>query len=308
MTPSIIIAVLIATGIWATVASIIAHTRGRDYHLMAERHNSVVNALRKTEVEFETVKCELKLAREEAEHHYLKGLQKIDQLTTDKEELTRTCDDLFDTLVDAVAKMPVPLHLRQRDESGRFAKNSPFDIATNMLIEKQVKMERFDFCKGKTQRLCNEVRANAVTDIAPKLQVYRSKVLNIGFDATKGFDVVTHDEAYSPCEVPNEPYVQRSINRGDRYCYTTKRPERKPHTLKHGMTVKNPTTEEAKEIFAEARRLGIIAPYSGSDRLNSNYPDIWYSTIGNVSRCVVDEGRRALSITPQEFIARMRGE
>lgn len=45
-------------------------------------------------------------------------------------KLESTCDDLFDTLCDAVEKMPVPFHLRKRDDNGRFVKVSAFEVAT----------------------------------------------------------------------------------------------------------------------------------------------------------------------------------
>jgi hypothetical protein len=247
MTPSIIIAVLIATGIWATVASIIAHTRGRDYHLMAERHNSVVNALRKTEVEHEA----LKIRKTEAAQRHT--------------EARNAHDKAHLAALERIEQLKIQLNaigVRRDPKTGRMVSNNPKKVIFDAFNSPEVIKRGAEMAAFDAMNLCDEVKANAVTDIAPKLQVYRSKVLNIGFDATKGFDVVTHDEAYSPCEVPNEPYVQRSIYGGDSivhdgYCYTTKRPERKQHTLKHGMTVKNPTPEEAMEIFAEAKRLGI---------------------------------------------------
>jgi hypothetical protein len=93
MTPSIIIAVLIATGIWAVIASIIAHNRGREYNTMAERHNSVVDALRKTELKMAHTKTELREAaqdhwanQQEADRAHLAALERIDQLTEEKEQ------------------------------------------------------------------------------------------------------------------------------------------------------------------------------------------------------------------------------
>jgi hypothetical protein len=180
MTPSIIIAVLIATGIWAAIASIIAHNRGREYDLMADRHNSVVDALRKTEVELEAFRVR---KTEAAQRHtearnahdkaHLAALERIEQLTADRDRLTQTCDDLFDTLVNAVAKMPVPFHLRKRDEYGRFAKISPFDLAMDLHYDTAKRkdadvvrkvLDDVNAVRKNLNSLCDEVKANAAEE------------------------------------------------------------------------------------------------------------------------------------------------
>lgn len=78
----------------------------------------------------------------------------------------------------------------------------------------------------------------------------------------------------------------------------------KTHTLRHGMTVKDPTPEQAKEIFEEARRLGIDVWHDSLD-----WPAIWYSPISAISGCAI--GNHILVqefTTPAQFLAHMRGE
>jgi hypothetical protein len=86
----------------------------------------------------------------------------------------------------------------------------------------------------------------------------------------------------------------------------------KPHTLRHGMTVKNPTEKEAKDIFEAARVAGCL---SGNrvGRLDASCPHIWFYSEGNdfdgVSECYIsdaDDGR--VYMTASEFIARIKGQ
>jgi exonuclease VII small subunit len=80
---------------------------------------------------------------------------------------------------------------------------------------------------------------------------------------------------------------------------------RKPHTLKHGMTVKDPTPQQAKRIFAEARKAGIEV-YE-QEKLGDEFPNIWF---GNPSSVVMPARSKDtdIYITPTEFIRRIRGE
>jgi hypothetical protein len=83
---------------------------------------------------------------------------------------------------------------------------------------------------------------------------------------------------------------------------------RKPHTLRHGMTVMNPTDKEAKEIFEAARVAGIECDNS---KLN-NCPWIWVyieKGIGPlVTFCTTQHSKHRVFVTPSEFIARIKGE
>ena len=86
----------------------------------------------------------------------------------------------------------------------------------------------------------------------------------------------------------------------------------KPHTLKHGMTVKDPTPYQAKRIFAAARRAGIDAneekdifhrksrfiAYTAGDRLNPKNI-IYHSTFAT---------HRNTYISAREFLRRIKGE
>jgi hypothetical protein len=94
MTPSIIIAVLAATGIWAATASIIAHNRGRDYNTMAERHNSVVEELSAKTLKLTKERGQWNEERKEIERVYIAALElsnerleRIFQLTAERDQL-----------------------------------------------------------------------------------------------------------------------------------------------------------------------------------------------------------------------------
>jgi uncharacterized coiled-coil protein SlyX len=80
---------------------------------------------------------------------------------------------------------------------------------------------------------------------------------------------------------------------------------RKPHTLKHSMTVKDPTEVQAKRIFREAKKAGLET----GAMITDYYNDVFYTIddCGFVSAC------KSLSdktnyITTTEFIRRIRGE
>jgi len=86
---------------------------------------------------------------------------------------------------------------------------------------------------------------------------------------------------------------------------------RKPHTLKHGMTVKDPTEAQAKRIFSEARKAGIgIDDLTGDEEIavlvfSSKYTNLASKdAILSVSSYI----KEATYITPTEFIRRIRGE
>jgi hypothetical protein len=86
----------------------------------------------------------------------------------------------------------------------------------------------------------------------------------------------------------------------------------KPHTLRHGMTVKNPTKKEAKEIFEAAMVAGCLSE-NRVGRLNASCPHIWFYSEGNdfdgVSECYIsDADDSRCCITSSEFIARIKGE
>jgi len=81
---------------------------------------------------------------------------------------------------------------------------------------------------------------------------------------------------------------------------------RKPHTLQHGMTVKDPTPQQAKRIFAEARKAGIET--LGPELVTKEYPWVWYTPLDAVSRSAATSYDDDIYITPTEFIRRIRGE
>jgi hypothetical protein len=87
--------------------------------------------------------------------------------------------------------------------------------------------------------------------------------------------------------------------------------ERKPHTLKHGMTVKEPSPYQAKRIFAAARRAGIETHQSATNDTNC----IWFYGNDRVnSVCAAYAGAAmttyisARFITAREFLRRIKGE
>jgi len=79
---------------------------------------------------------------------------------------------------------------------------------------------------------------------------------------------------------------------------------RKPHTLKHGMTVKDPTPKQAERIFREARRAGILS--DKAEMPSDSFPYIWFG--GSVMDCIPIECGAETYITATEFIQRIKGE
>lgn len=78
--------------------------------------------------------------------------------------------------------------------------------------------------------------------------------------------------------------------------------------LVHGMTVKNPTEAEAKMIFDEAKRLGVLSKYSKG--VCKTFKDICYSNrfedgSDGVIECVFNSTACA-QVTAKEFVQRMQ--
>lgn len=86
--------------------------------------------------------------------------------------------------------------------------------------------------------------------------------------------------------------------------------QQKPHTLRHGMTVKDPTPEQAKEIFDEAQRLGI--EFFGDPMPNEQYTWIWFEASNpawaTIGTCTDRTWPFTKFVTFNEFLAHMRGE
>jgi hypothetical protein len=80
---------------------------------------------------------------------------------------------------------------------------------------------------------------------------------------------------------------------------------RKPHTLRHGMTVKDPTEAQAKRIFREAQKAGLC---DENGKISKSFPWIYYCEDDTVCQCIpIDTGDETY-ITPTEFVRRIRGE
>jgi predicted nuclease with TOPRIM domain len=85
----------------------------------------------------------------------------------------------------------------------------------------------------------------------------------------------------------------------------------KPHTLKHGMTVKDPTEAQAKRIFREARKAGIEVEGLDQYPHGQRHPHVRYlnDASGEHVFCIIRKpAQEGLDITPTEFIRRIRGE
>jgi hypothetical protein len=83
----------------------------------------------------------------------------------------------------------------------------------------------------------------------------------------------------------------------------------RPHTLKHGMTVKNPSAYQAKRIFADAKKAGLIRGWEGS--VNERYPNIYYAKFGAndfVISCIPNGPLSTTYISAREFRRRIKGE
>jgi hypothetical protein len=92
--------------------------------------------------------------------------------------------------------------------------------------------------------------------------------------------------------------------------------ERKPkrsHTLRRGMTVKNPTEKEAKEIFEAARVAGVEV--NSVKLIGKKSPHIWFTETEDYNPqvswrvAVLEHSQDAEHVvTASEFIARIKGE
>jgi hypothetical protein len=146
----------------AIAAGILANSlRNRDKELeaMAESYNALRDELTQTQAERAKAiqaKEEADKLRDRIERAAKVADQERDKLIADVKDLTNTCDDLFDTLCDAVEKMPVPFHLRQRDERGKFAKTDAFTVATNLFLKKAVVARELRNSKGQIQKLSEQ--------------------------------------------------------------------------------------------------------------------------------------------------------
>jgi hypothetical protein len=108
------------------------------------------------------------------------------------------------------------------------------------------------------------------------------------------------DEVVEKAQLPYDLSTQEGVDRFN--AVLNGRPS--PHTLRHGMTVKNPTDKEAKEIFEAARVAGIDI-----GTMKAPYKSIWFSTVNSISRCLLsDHNVKQVFITRSEFIARIKGE
>jgi predicted RNase H-like nuclease (RuvC/YqgF family) len=74
--------------------------------------------------------------------------------------------------------------------------------------------------------------------------------------------------------------------------------------LIHGLTVKNPTEEETKMIFDEAKRLGIEV--EDPLRVTSSFPWIWVSPFGLICSCGAHHRYFITYATAKEFVQRMQ--
>ncbi len=79
--------------------------------------------------------------------------------------------------------------------------------------------------------------------------------------------------------------------------------------LVHGLTVKNPTEDEAKMIFDEARRLGIESEASDGE-VSQHSPWIWYCDgndfMSGVTNCCDNERSFMKFVTAKDFVQRMQ--
>jgi len=98
--------------------------------------------------------------------------------------------------------------------------------------------------------------------------------------------------------------LQGKIRKRDTKGRFLPRNQQKPsHRLTPGLTVKNPTEDEAKAIFAEANRVGIRI----FNKHRKDLDHIWVTDCLSISRCVLnDEQIKQFFVTASEFIARMQ--
>jgi len=77
----------------------------------------------------------------------------------------------------------------------------------------------------------------------------------------------------------------------------------KPKLIR-GLTVKNPTEDEAKMIFDEALRLGV--KIEDDFRISERYPWIWYADSDCIFSCMATKSDTDTYVTAKEFVQRMQ--
>jgi hypothetical protein len=127
---SVLTALLFGANILQAIAAINKRNALTEAH---DGKQAAMEMLKQTTDKAKKVQAERDMAnelRDRCEKTMRAAIEENDKLMIKEKELTTTCDDLFDALCNAVEKMPVPFHLRKRDENGRFVKVSAFKVAT----------------------------------------------------------------------------------------------------------------------------------------------------------------------------------
>jgi hypothetical protein len=182
---------------------------------------------------------------------------------------------------------------RQRDEQFEAAAKRVNELTTK-LERKELLTKRLDENGKKSEKTADYYMSRS-DQLQQEIDTLRSTVKQYEEwcdEKQKSIDLLKAERAT----------LYRRNERGQIVPITPK--PRKPHTLKHGMTVKDPTPKQAEMIFREARRAGILS--DKAEMPSDAFPYIWFG--GSVMDCIPIECGNETYITATEFIKRIKGE
>ena len=184
---------------------------------------------------------------------------------------------------------------RQRDEQFEQAARRVNELTTKFERE-ELLTKRLDW-NGKKSEKTADYYMNRCDQLQQEIDTLRSTVAQYEEwcdEKQKSIDLLKSERAT----------LYRRNEKGQIVPITPK--PRKPHTLKHGMTVKDPTPKQAERIFREARRAGILS--AKAEMPSNRFPCILFAVNGIVTDCIAMECGNETYITASEFVKRIKGE
>lgn len=282
---------LLAVG-WQLVRKADKLKKEQDSHLKATNTNTLLNkALSAKNAALQANEHKLREAEKE-----IRELQaKLDHAEADRIELRAERATLENKLTDALAKV------RKRDKDGKFMPSGNARVRTTKKLKLVTDLGVDDVihCKTPKQRLAIRTLMH---DAGMKWRNGESYIDN---------DYVSKNHCYSPklglhSSLKEEKELS-TIHPASDFIARPKRVKKVKDAqpkLVHGLTVKNPTADEAKMIFDEARRLKIKV---SKNDLGVSCPNIWVY-YKKICVCVEDvlDYEWVTVVTAQEFVQRMQ--
>lgn len=287
--------------VWAVIRGYILKgklTKEQDSHLKATNTNTLLNkALSAKNASLQA--NEHKLRDAEKKVRDLQG--KLDHAESDRIELRAERATLENKLMDALAKV------RKRDKDGKFLPSGNARVRT----VKKLKLVT-DLGENEVIHCPTLPEAEAICKLMDDAGLRWNNGLGYEVHNWKGFKERTY---YYPSKgwFGDLQYLEsnHTIHPASDFIARPKRVKKVKSDLPkliHGLTVKNPTEDEAKMIFDEARRLGIESSVSRG-RVSKQFPNIWYCEGERFNEGVCDCSgifNRAEIVTAKEFVQRMQ--